>query len=240
MEWHNAMSGMVTPPMWSLVRSTPQGYSTHDAQNMIVDACLRGGFHCLILIEDDTIPPPGFYLAIDRHMWRAHRKQGPPIVSGLYHIKGSAETLRDKTGRLQPLGPEPLVYRGAGQRAFRDWTKGDLVWCDGVPTGALMIHRSILEAWVQEPDLETYTLPGYPFPLKKVFQRPAHVWTDPDGGVHAASGTSDLYFSHQTLERGILKKAGYPEFARKRYPYLIDTSADMTFRHIDRTTGEWW
>ena len=237
MEWHDAMISLIAPPMWSLVRSTPKGFSTHDAQNMLVDTVLRHPFKFLILIEDDTIPHPGFLLAIDKHCWRAERKLGPPVVSGLYHIKGSAETRRGKTGGLELLGPEPLVYRGAGQRAFRDWTMGDLVWVDGVPTGALMLHRSILEVWAAEPDVETYSVPGYPFPMKKVFQRPAQVWTDPDGGIHTASGTSDLYFSHQTLERGLLQKAGYGKWARKRYPYLIDTSPEMCFKHIDRATG---
>lgn len=236
-EWHDAIVGLVTPPNFALVRSRPMGYQVQDAQNMLVDHCLRGPYRVLLLIEDDTIPHPGYLLAVDKHIWRAERRIGPPIVSGLYHIKGSQETRRGKAGGIEPLGLEPLVYRGGGSRAYRDWTPGDLVWVDGVPTGALMIHRRILEAWAEEPDVPMYSVPGYPHPIRKIFERPALVWTDPDGMVHTASGTSDLYFSKKTLERNILTKAGYPAFAKRKYPYLIDTSPEMTFKHIDRLTG---
>lgn len=157
-------------------------------------------------------------------------------MSGVYHIKGSAEVRQGKTGGIELLGPEPLAYRGGGQRAYRDWKYGDTIWVSGVPTGALLIHRSILTAWSHEPDLETYTLAGYPWPLKRIFAQPARVWVDPEtGGQHAASGTSDLWWSDQTIQRNILTKAGWPQYAKKPYPYVIDTS--LRFGHIDRCTG---
>jgi hypothetical protein len=234
-EWYNAMVGMVTPPNWALVRSVPMGYTVPDAQNMIVDAMLRGSFRAMILIEDDTCPPPETILTFDRWFWKMERKKAPPIVSGLYHIKGSGEVRRGKTGGIEQLGPEPLAYRGSGTRAYRDWKYGDVIWVSGVPTGALLIHRAVLEAWANEPDIETYTLPGYPHPLKKIFVAPARVWTDPDGGKHIASGTSDLYFSQQTIDRNILTKAGFGKWAKKPYPYIIDTS--LVFKHVDRGTG---
>lgn len=232
--WYNAMVGMVTPPNWSLVRSTPVGYTVADAQNMIVDAFLRGPFRALILIEDDTCPPPEAILVFDRWFWKMERKKAPPVVSGVYHIKGSAETRRGKKGGIEQLGPEPLVYRGGGTRAYRDWKYGDVVWVDGVPTGALLLHRSILEAWANEPDVPIYTVPGYHFPLKRIFESPAKVWVE-DDGVHIASGTSDLYWSSQTIKRGLLAKAGWPQYQRKQYPYIIDTS--LRFGHVDRGTG---
>lgn len=249
MEWMNAVIGMVTPPNWSLVRSAPQGYLVPDAQNMLVDTALRGNFRALLLIEDDTCPPPETLLQFDRWFWKMERKKAPPVVSGLYHIKGSAETRKGKKGGIELLGPEPLAYRGSGQRAYRDWTPGDVIWVSGIPTGALLIHRSVLEAWAKEPDVEEYTLPGYPFPLKKIFQNPAHVWIDPQTqGVHCATGTSDLWWSEETMKRDILAKAGWGDFyqrkdARKntddgQYPYVIDTS--LRFGHVDRSSGQIW
>ena len=244
-EWMSAMEGQVCPPNWAIVRSRPQGYTVPDAQNILVDTVLRGRFKALLLIEDDTIPPPQNLIQMDRWFWKMERKKAPPVVSGLYHIKGSAEIREGKKGGIELLGPEPLAYRGSGQRAYRDWTPGDAIWVAGVPTGALLIHRSVLEAWNREPDIETYTLMGYPFPLKKIFQNPSHFWIDPDGGQHAASGTSDLWWSEQNMTREILQKAGWGDFYRKpsikkltgngAWPYVIDTS--LRYGHIDRATG---
>ena len=233
--WYNAMVGMVTPPNWSVVRSTPMGYTVADAQNLLVDTMLRGPFRALILIEDDTCPPPETILVFDRWFWKMERKKAPPVVSGLYHIKGSAEVRKGKKGGIELLGPEPLAYRGGGTRAFRDWKYGDVIWVSGVPTGALLLHRSILEAWANDPEVETYTLPGYPFPIKKVFQQPARVWIEEDGGTHVASGTSDLWWSGETIKRGLLAKAGWPQFQKKEFPYVIDTS--LVFKHVDRASG---
>ncbi len=232
--WYNAMVGMVTPPNWSLVRSTPTGYTVADAQNLLVDSMLRGPFRGLILIEDDTCPPPETILVFDRWFWKMERKKAPPVVSGLYHIKGSAETRRGKKGGIELLGPEPLAYRGGGTRAYRDWKYGDVIWVSGVPTGALLLHRSILEAWSREKDVPEYAVPGYPWPVKRIFESPARVWREPDG-VHVASGTSDLYWSGETIRRGLLAKAGWPEYQKKEFPYVIDTS--LVFGHVDRSTG---
>ena len=233
-QWYNSMVGMVTPPNWSVVRSTPIGYTVADAQNVLVDTLLRGPFRALILIEDDTCPPPETILVFDRWFWKMERKKAPPVVSGLYHIKASAETRRGKNGGIEQLGPEPLAYRGGGTRAYRDWKYGDVIWVSGVPTGALLLHRSILEAWAREEDVETYSLPGYPFPIKKIFQQPARVWVE-NGGTHVASGTSDLWWSDQTIKRGLLAKAGWPKYQNKDFPYIIDTS--LVFKHVDRVTG---
>lgn len=234
-EWYNAMQSMVSPPNWSTVRSTPTGFTVPDAQNILVDTALRGSFRALLLIEDDTCPPPQALIEFDRWLWKCERRKAPPIVSGLYHIKGSAEVRTGKKGGIEVLGPEPLAYRGPGTRAFRDFTYGDVIWVDGVPTGALLIHRSVLEAWVKEPDMERYQVIGYPFPLARVFQQPSKVWVDDEGGTHVSAGTTDLWWSAETIKRNILTKAGWPQFAKREFPYVIDTA--LVFKHVDRATG---
>lgn len=235
-EWYNSMLGLIQPPNWSVVRSTPCGFTVPDAQNILVDTVLRGTFRALILVEDDTCPPPQMLIEFDRWLWKMERRKAPPVVSGIYHIKGSAEVRHGKKGGIELLGPEPLAYRGGGQRAYRDWKYGDVIWVDGVPTGALLIHRSVLDAWAKEPDVETYTVLGYPHPVKRIFQQPAKVWVDPeDGGIHMAAGTSDLHWSAETIKRDILTKAGWPQYAKREYPYLIDTA--LRFGHVDRVTG---
>lgn len=234
-EWYNAMSGMIAPPNWATVRSTPTGYTVPDAQNILVDTVLRSRFKALLLIEDDTCPPPHTLIQMDRWLWKMERRKAPPVVSGLYHIKGSAETRPGKKGGIDVLGPEPLAYRGPGTRAYRDWKPGDVIWVSGVPTGALLLHRSVLEAWAREPDVEHYTVLGYPYPLRKIFQQPSKVWVDDEGGTHVSAGTTDLWWSAETISRDILTKAGWPAYAKKRFPYIIDTG--MRFDHVDRMTG---
>ena len=235
--WHNAMQGLVTPPNWASVRSSPTGFDVATAQNILVDSALRGNFRALLLIEDDTVPPPQTLIEMDRWFWKMERKLAPPVVSGLYHIKGSAEMRRGKTGGIEVMGPEPLIYREGGTRAYRDWTPGDVVWASGVPTGALLIHRALLEAWAREPDVETVTVPGYPHPYKRIFANPSKVWVDPgSGSVFATAGTSDLWWCAETIRRGLIAKAGWPAtFARKRYPFVCDTA--LRFGHLDRVDG---
>ena len=105
------------------------------------------------MIEDDTVPPPQTLIEMDRWFWKMERKLAPPVVSGVYHIKGSAEVRRGKTGGIDADGPRAAdVSRGRHARLPRWWTYGDVVWCSGVPTGALLIHRALLEAWAREPD----------------------------------------------------------------------------------------
>jgi hypothetical protein len=235
LEWANAMDGMVKPPNWSVAKSSPIGYPVGPAQNMIVDTVLRGPFRALLLIEDDTVPPLDALLLFDRWFFKMERKLAPPIVSGVYHIKGSEEIRRGKTGGIATLGAEPLIYRGGGMRAYRDFMYGDVVWCNGIPTGALMIHRSVLEAWAREPDVPSDTIPGYPHPCKRVFEQPSRVWQEPGGAFRCMTGTTDLYWSEQTIRRDILTKAGYGKYAKREFPYIVDTA--LRFGHIDRATG---
>lgn len=232
-EWANAVNGWIVPPNWSSARVTPKNYHVWDAQNIVAFVTVRDGHDWLFLLEDDTVPMGDCLLKADAHMLAAQpakgrrKEKGFPIVSGLYYIKNSL---------IPGLGPEPLVYRGSGQRAFWDWTPGELVRCDGVPTGALLVHRRILEAYLEEPDLTWYQLPGVPHGVPKIFQAPAEAHRNGDGEItFTCTGTSDLYFCDQVRKRGLLAKAGWPELQKHPHPFVVDTS--WKFHHQDRQTG---
>lgn len=217
-EWHNAMNGMVIPTNWGLANSTPTGYLVDDAQNIIVQTAVNRNAEWLLLIEDDNLPPPDFYLKLRGHI----ESKIAPVISGLYYIKGSHP-------------PEPLIYRGRGNGAYRDWTPGDLVWCDGVPTGCLLIHRSVYrQVWDRA---EAYDLPTQNgnVRVKRVFESPRKViWDGPT--AHKLVGTSDLSFCDYVMKEKIFANTPWPDFADKEFPFLVDTS--IKFGHIDRDTGE--
>jgi hypothetical protein len=72
--------------------------------------------------------------------------------------------------------------------------------------------------------------------LRRVFETPASVWYDPENQQpQARLGTSDLAWCNRVMEQGVLKRAGWPKIARKKYPFLVDTN--IFCKHIDLATG---
>lgn len=219
-EWHNAVNGLVVPCNWGMSTTTPIGYLTADAQNLIAHEALAKGFQWVLFLEDDTIPPNDFLLRIAEHM----EQKRAPIVSGLYHVKGTQE---------------PMVYRGRGNGAFKAWKPGDLVWADGVPTGCLLVHCSILAELAKAAPTYSLMTGGNTVLVKRIFETPRRAFTDPvTGGYAKLLGTSDLYFCDQVMRQGILQKAGWPKVARRAFPFLVDTR--IKCGHIDRETGAVW
>lgn len=216
-EWMQARYGQIIPTNWSMVQMLqymdsfmPLRYQVDDAQNLIVKEMIAKDFGWLLLIEHDTIIPPDAFLRINEYI----RKADVPVVSGLYYT------------RARPS--EPLVYRGRGTSYYDDFKIGDLVWCDGVPTGCLLIHGSILRAMWDES--EEYTIRGAT--TRRVFNTPRDMWFDPESGqFNATSGTSDLDWCTRVIEGDYFTKAGWPEYADKRWPFLVDTN--IFCRHIN-------
>ena len=189
----------------------PIRYGVADAQNLIVKAAIEGDFEWLLLIEDDTMPPPDAFSRFNDYM----RDGEVPVVSGLYFTKSEPS--------------EPLVYRGRGVSYYGDWHLGDKVWCDGVPTGCLLIHMAILrEMW---QDSEEYLVHGR-VPARRVFEAPANTWWDPEEGeYYSATGTSDLQWCTRVMNGGYFKRAGWDKYQDMEYPFLVDTN--IFCRHID-------
>jgi hypothetical protein len=84
----------------------------------------------------------------------------------------------------------------------------------------LLIHRSVLEIMYEES--REYDFEGNK--LREVFLDPRQVLVEPDSGaILVRTGTSDLEWCQRVIETGVLKRAGWPQIARKRFPYLVDT-----------------
>ena len=218
MEWVSARYGQIIPTNWSMVMMNqfmhgyiPMRYSVPDAQNLIAKAAVEGDFEWLLLIEDDTMPPPDGFIRINDYI-----AQGDiPVVSGLYFTKS------------QPS--EPLVYRGRGTSFYGDWHLGDKVWCDGVPTGFLLIHCAILRAMWNES--EEYLVHDR-MPTRRIFETPTKMWWDPEEQeFYSMVGTSDLHWCTRVIDEKFFAKAGWHDFQQKKHPFLVDTN--LFCRHID-------
>jgi len=222
-EWAQARWGAIVPCNWSVagafygyMQSFPMGYLVAEAQNIAVCDAINHGSEWLLLLEDDVVIPADTFLKLNVYM----REKKIPVVSGLYFVKGNF--------------PEPMVYRGRGNSYYKDWKIGDKVWVDGVPTGCVLIHMSILKLMFDESP-EYMTSNGRK--VRKVFETPAKMWSDPETNQpRAAAGTSDLFWCDRVIKEKVLQRAGWKNIAKKQYPFLIDTNIFAT--HIDLQTGK--
>lgn len=217
MEWVNARYGQLIPTNWSHVQMqqfvspyVPVQYQLADAQNLMAKKVVEDDYEWVIYIEHDNIIPEDLFVRFGEYI----RDKSYPVVSGLYFTKGKPT--------------EPILYRGRGTSYYQDWKLGDKVMVDGIPFGCrLEDARLIKEAWKISPEImigNTLT--------RRVFEQPGRVWYDPEkGGMASKFGTTDLAWCTRIMEDGLLEKAGYPEFQKMKYPFLVDTN--IFVRHID-------
>jgi len=218
-EWAHARYGQVTPVNWEAqgfdVQYTAMGYSIDDAYNLITKKAIELGIEWVIIIEDDVIVPNDLFIKFSRYMDAADF----PIISGLYYTKS------------EPA--QPLIFRGRGNGPFHDWKLGQKVFCDGLPMGCLLIHVSILK-WFWENCDPYQTVDGQV--VKRVFETPRRMFWDAErGGYERQEGTQDLFFFDRMIEHDVLKKTGWANVARRKWPLLCDTG--ILCKHIDRNTG---
>jgi hypothetical protein len=199
----NWQSGSITAPHQppSVIS---EGYHTADAQNTIVERAVLDKYQYLLLTEDDVMMPLDTFMRFNQHMI----DETAPIISGLYFSKG------------EPTWP--LVFRGRGNGAYTNFNIGDKVWCDGVPTGLLLIHGSILQyMWENSPE---YKLPDGR-KCRQVFKFPREAWYDPElDRFFSTGGTSDIFFCDRIIKEKVFAKTGWPKFAKMKYPFLCDTA----------------
>jgi hypothetical protein len=218
-EWAHHRYGQIIPMNWEAstydLQYTVLGYSIDDAYNNIVKKFYDDNFEWLLLIEDDVLIPVDCFKKIGDYI----NHENVPIVSGLYYLKA------------EPT--KPLVFRGRGNGAYINFEIGDRVWCDGLPFGCLLINGRVLRYMYENS--ETYQdVRGNV--LKRVIQSPQRILIDPSTwGAHSHAGTQDLFFFDRILNENILAKTGWKKYARRKYPFLCDTS--IFCRHIDLQTG---
>jgi hypothetical protein len=185
-----------------------------DAQNLIVAHAIKHDFQYLLLLEHDVVIPPDTLLRFNDYITQAE----VPIVSGLYYTRS--------------FPSQPLVFRGRGNGVYLDWNLGDKVWCDGVPTGLLLVHVGILrEMW---NDSSEYLVNN--IITRRVFNTPREIWQDPETGYTSTlGGTSDLAWCTRLIEGDYIRKAGWNDFMDgledENYPVLMDTG--IYAAHID-------
>jgi hypothetical protein len=220
MEWATARYGQIIPSNWSKVDMIqylnsfiPMRYSVADAQNMIVQEAINKDYEWILFLEDDTIPPPDAFLRFNDYM----NKGDVPVVSGLYFT------------RSDPA--EPMVYRGRGNSYYSGWKLGDKVWCDGVPTGMLLVDMRLMRMVYE--DSPEYVFNG--IRARRVFETPGKTWfNEATGAQEMLIGTSDLDWCKKVIDKGYLEEH-WPKLAKQKYPFLVDTNIPCI--HQDKTDG---
>lgn len=217
MEWVMARYGQIIPTNWSFVDMrqfinpyVPVEYQLADAQNLLAKKVVEDDYEWVVYIEDDNMIPPDLFIRFNQYI----NEKKYPIVSGIYFTKS--------------MPSEPLLYRGRGTSYFADWKFGDKVMVDGIPFGCRLEHGSLIKAaWEESPE---YMVGGTL--TRRVFESPSMSWFDEDkGGMVAKSGTTDLAWCSRLMKDKIFEKAGWPEFQKMQYPFLVDTN--IFVRHID-------
>ena len=216
MEWVMARYGQTIPTNWSHVEFVqfmssyvPLGFQIADAENLIAKQVIDGKFEWLLFVESDNVLPQNTFIKLNQYMI----KGDVPVVGGLYFTKSNPA--------------EPMIYREPGKGYFADWKLGDKVWCRGLPFGCTLIHNSIIrELWKISPEyMVGNTL------TRRVFKHPEAATPGTGEDYYMISGTTDLNFCNEVIKENILEKAGFPEIAKKEFPFLVDTT--MFVKHID-------
>lgn len=217
-EWAMARYGQIIPTNWSNVEMfqflspyVPLEYQLADAQNLLAKKVVEDNYEWVVYIEDDNIIPPDLFVRLNQYI-----NDGKiPVVSGVYFTKGNPS--------------EPILYRGRGNSYFRNWKFGDKVWVDGIPFGCRLEHASLIKAaWEESPEYQVGSIT-----TRRVFESPGMMWYDENkGGMVAKRGTSDLAWCSRIMEDKLFEKAGWSEYQKKKYPFLVDT--EISVKHIDQ------
>jgi len=218
MEWVQGRYSQLIPTNWSsaevmqwIPTYCPLQYLVSDAQNIIVKKAIEQDAEWLFFLEEDNILPPNTFWRLNEYM----RKGNIPVISGLYFTKSNP--------------PEPMLYRGKGNSYYDKWKMGDKVWVNGIPTGSLLIHMSLLRAmWNESAEYKA----GNEW-TKRIFEEPHRTWFNPERGrMENETGTSDLGWCNRVIEEHFFAKSGWEKYDKMKNPFLVDTN--IFVQHINQ------
>jgi len=214
-EWVQARYSQIIPTNWSNLLFTqwfnsymPLEFQLADAQNLMAKKVVEENIEWVVYIEHDNVIPVETFKIFNEYIIEGKT----PVVSGLYFTKSEPG--------------EPILYRGRGNGYYNNWKMGDKVWVDGIPFGCRLEHASLIkEAWKNSPE---YQVGGQI--TRRVFDDTEKMYYDEDkGGIVAEKGTTDLAWCTRIMKDGLFKK-DWPEYAKKQYPFLVDTN--IFVKHI--------
>jgi hypothetical protein len=216
MEWASARYGAIVPVNWSQVVMTapiPTLYPRGRPDK-------GGAFQWLLLLEHDVIIPQDAFLILNESYLQEAKA---PIVSGLYYTRSEPSI--------------PLIFRGNGNGYYADWEMGDIVYCDGVPTGILLIHTDILQLmWDDSPE---YVIPLTNTVTRRVFDTPRAYFGDPEQNnwIVTTNGTSDLDWCKRVIKGDYIRRAGWDKYMDEledpTMPMICDTRLFCRHMNID-------
>lgn len=216
-EWHCAYIAQVIPCNWSqatcahiVQQYSPLQFLVADARNLIAKQCVEQDFKWLMFVDHDVMLHKDTFVIFNEYM----RHEEVPLVGGLYFTKS--------------VPAEPLIYRGRGNSYYHKWKLGDKVWCDAMGLGCHMIHSSLIKILYEESE-EYEITEGVR--ARRVFHTPGgHSYDAELNAVLGYRGTEDLPFYTRLIDDKVLKRAGWPQIQRKKYPFVCDTR--IFCRHI--------
>ena len=133
-EWALSIAGWKFPQNTSCDLVAVKGVKRDLARNLLAKKAIDAGAEYLLMLDDDTAPPPNTILALMGHL--DTQDDNVAVCAGIY------------TTKFDPV--EPLVYKGPGLGPFWRWRYGEIFECWGIGTGCMMLRLSCL-AEISEP-----------------------------------------------------------------------------------------
>jgi len=138
-DWAYMWGNLQKPALWDVMRLS--GLPWAEARTQAAHQCLNGNYAYLCFLDTDVLCPPD---TIPRLM--AHRL---PIVSGMYHQRFPTYTGSELAYLpcmfTEGVGPDGQPVK----QPITNFQPGQLVEATFVPSGCILIHRSVFEQFIQ-------------------------------------------------------------------------------------------
>lgn len=157
-DWALSFANMDKPPLWDIMRLS--GLPWDVARTQAANQCLNGGYQWLFQIDSDIVAPKNTITRLISHRL--------PIVSGLYYQRfptwNGIEAAYLPCMFNEVAGADGKI----GKQPITEFQPGSLVEAHYVPSGCLLIHRSVFERFLAHG-------------IKRYFEWTLHVDSEPPG-----------------------------------------------------------